>query len=295
VTIRVFRVKNNIKHPCWVRIMINIGKVNTLKIVKKQGYEIYLDAGGARKILLADKKPPENCQVGDSLEVFVYVDSEGHLAATTKKPLAQVDEFAWLKVVSINYIGAFLDWGLPKDLLVPFSEQHHEMEVGKYYLVKVFLDKNDRIAATTKITSLLQEEAFYFKAGQKVSLLIAEKTELGFKAIVNNSHWGVLYENELFQPLSKGQKIDGYIKQIREDHKIDLTLHQPGYGKVESLTDKILAKLKENNGVLMLSDKSPPEAIYATFGVSKKVFKQAIGALYKQQLISLDKNGIRLI
>jgi uncharacterized protein len=275
--------------------MINIGKINTLKIAKQQGYEIYLDAGASRKILLVDKKLPENCQVGDSLDVFVYLDADGHPVATTKLPLAQVDEFAWLKVVSINYIGAFLDWGLPKDLLVPFSEQHHEMEVGKYYLVKVFLDEQNRIAATTKINSLLLEEAFYYKAGQKVSLLIAEKTELGFKAIVNNTHWGVLYENELFQPLRKGQKIDGYIKQIREDHKIDLTLHQPGYGKVESLADKILVKLKENNGVLMLSDKSPPEAIYATFGVSKKVFKQAIGALYKQQLIKLDKSGIRLV
>lgn len=275
--------------------MITIGKINTLKIVKQQGYEIYLEGGASRKILLADKKLPENCQVGDSLEVFVYVDSEGHPAATTKKPLAQVDEYAWLKVVSINYVGAFLDWGLPKDLLVPFSEQHHEMEVGKYYLVKVFLDKHNRIAATTKIDSLLEEEAFYFKPGQKVSLLIADKTELGFKAIVNNSHWGVLYQNELFQPLRKGQKLDGYIKHIREDHKLDLTLHQPGYGKVESLTDKILAKLKDNHGVLMLSDKSPPEAIYATFGVSKKVFKQAIGALYKQQLIKIDKAGITLL
>ena len=275
--------------------MLNIGKINTLNVVKKQGPDIYLDNGTSAKVLLADKKLPENCQVGDALDVFVYVDSEGHLAATTKTPLAQVDDIAWLKVVSLNYVGAFLDWGLPKDLLVPFSEQHHEMEVGKSYLVKVFLDDKNRIAATTKIDRFIEDESVDFEVGQKVSLIIADKTELGFKAIVNNTHWGLLYQNELFQPLKRGQKLDGYIKQIREDGKIDLNLNQPGYGKVVSLTDDILNKLKANNGSLMLSDKSPPEAIYATFGVSKKVFKQAIGALYKKQLISIDKSGIKLV
>ncbi|TAK63301.1 S1-like domain-containing RNA-binding protein [Methylobacter sp.] len=275
--------------------MINIGKINKLKVVKQQGANVYLDDGTSGKVLLADRKLPANCQVGDTLDVFVYVDSEGHLAATAKKPLAQVGDIAWLKVVSLNYVGAFLDWGLPKDLLVPFSEQYHEMEVGRSYLVKVFLDDQNRIAATTKIDKLLSDESSDFEVGQKVSLIIADKSDLGVKAIINNSHWGMLYENELFQPVRKGQKLDGYIKQIREDHKIDLSLHQPGYGKVVSLTDTIIARLKANNGVLMLSDKSPPEAIYAAFGVSKKVFKQAIGALYKQQLIAIDKTGIKLV
>jgi predicted RNA-binding protein (virulence factor B family) len=223
------------------------------------------------------------------------VDSEGHLAASTKIPLAQVDDIAWLKVVSLNYVGAFLEWGLPKDLLLPFSEQHHEMEVGKSYLVKVFLDDKNRVAATTKIDRFIADESVDFEIGQKVSLIIADKTELGVKAIVNHTHWGMLYQNELFQPVRRGQKVNGYIKQIREDGKIDLILQEPGYGKVVSLTDKILIKLNKNNGVLMLSDKSPPEEIYATFGVSKKVFKQAIGALYKKQLISIDKNGIKLV
>ena len=275
--------------------MLNIGKINKLNVVKKQGADVYLDNGTSGKVLLADKKMSATCQVGDTLEVFVYVDSEGHLAATTKIPFAQVDDIAWLKVVSLNYVGAFLDWGLPKDLLVPFSEQHHEMEVGRSYLVKVFLDDKNRIAATTKIDRFIIDESVDFEVGQKVSLIIAEKTELGFKAIVNNTHWGLLYQNELFQALRKGQKLDGYIKKIRDDQKIDLSLHHPGYGKVVSLTDNILIKLKENDGVLMLSDKSPPEAIYAAFGVSKKVFKQAIGALYKKKLITLDNNGIRLI
>lgn len=276
--------------------MINIGKINTLNVVKQHGADFYLDSGTSVKILLADKKLPANCQIGSTLDVFVYVDSEGHLAATTQTPLAQVGDIAWLKVVSLNYIGVFLDWGLPKDLLVPFSEQHHEMQVGQYYLVKVFLDDKDRIAATTKIDKFIADESVYFTVGQKVSLIIADKTDLGVKAIVNNTHWGMLYQNELFQPVTKGQKFEGYIKQIRDDFKIDLSLHQPGYAKVESLTDKILTRLKENNGALTLSDKSPAEDIYAAFGVSKKVFKQAIGALYKQKLISLDKKqGIKLI
>jgi predicted RNA-binding protein (virulence factor B family) len=276
--------------------MINIGKINKLKVVKQQGADVYLaDSISGKKVLLADSRLPANCQVGDTLDVFVYVDSDGHLAATAKKPLAEVGDVAWLKVVSLNYVGAFLDWGLPKDLLVPFSEQHHEMEVGRSYLVKVFLDVQNRIAASTKIDKLLSDESDDFEVGQKVSLIIADRTDLGVKAIIDNSHWGMLYENELFRPVRKGQKMEGYIKQIREDRKIDLSLHQPGYGKVVSLTDSIMAKLKANNGALMLSDKSPPEAIYAAFGVSKKVFKQAIGALYKQQLITIDKNGIKLV
>ena len=275
--------------------MINIGKINKLNVVKQQGADIYLDNGLSGKVRLADKRLPANCDIGDTLDVFVYVDTDGHLAATAQVPLAQVDDIAWLKVVSINYTGTFLEWGLPKNLLVPFGEQHHEMVVGEYYLVKLFLDDQNRIAATTKINRFIEETTVYFKHGQKVSLLIAETTDLGIKAIINNTHWGILYPNELFQSVSKGQKLTGYIKQVREDYKIDLTLHEPGYGKVESLTDRILAQLQANDGVLLLSDKSSPEIIYATFGVSKKVFKQAIGALYKDHKITLDKLQIKLI
>lgn len=274
--------------------MLHIGKTNTLTIVKQQGADVYLGTETSNKILLANKLP-SHLQVGDSVDAFVYVDTDGHLAATTRMPLAQVDEIAWLKVVSVNYVGAFLDWGLPKDLLVPFSEQHLEMEVGRRYLVRLFLDDNSRLLATTKINRFLSETSVYFKAGEKVQLIIADQTDLGYKAIINNSHWGMLYRNELFQEVRLGQKLDGYIKQVREDYKIDLTLYEPGYGKVESITDTILAKLQAHGGELMLSDKSPPEAIYAMFGVSKKVFKQAIGALYKDHKISLDKTGIKLV
>ena len=277
--------------------MINIGKINQLTVVKQQGANIYLGSGASNKVLLADKKPPANCQVGDSLSVFVYVDNEGHLAATTKIPLAQVDEIAYLKVVSLNYVGAFLDWGLPKDLLVPFSEQHHELEVGQSYLVKIFLDEQHRMVATTKIDKFISDTADEdLSEGLAVDLLIADKTDMGVKAIINHSYWGMLYANELFQPVSKGQKLTGYIQHIRDDLKIDLSLQLQGYvKKVLPLTDSILNALKANNGVLMLSDKSPPETIYAMFGVSKKVFKQAIGALYKQQKISIEKTEIRLL
>ncbi len=280
-----------------VKLMITIGKINTLKVTKLQGREIYLEGSDARKILLVDKRPPANLQLGASVNAFVYVDSEEHLAATLHMPLAQVDEVAWLKVVSINYYGAFLDWGLAKNLLIPFGEQLAEMEVGRFYLVKLFMDDKGRIAATAKIDKYLAEEAEDsdgFEVGQKVDLIIAEKTELGFKAIINNSHWGLLYQNELFQPLMKGQKLAGYIKQIREDKKIDLILNQAGYGKVDPVTELVLNKLKAANGVLMVSDKSPPEVIYQEFAVSKKVFKQAIGALYRQQLIVIEDDSIRL-
>jgi predicted RNA-binding protein (virulence factor B family) len=274
--------------------MINIGKVNTLTVVKQNGADIYLASGGSNKVLLVDKKPAQ-CHVGDSIDVFVYIDTEGHLAATTQLPLAQVGDIAWLKVVALNYTGAFLDWGLAKDLLVPFSEQHHDMQVGQSYLVKVFLDAKNRIAATTKIEPFLSDESTDFVVGQQVGLLIADKTELGFKVIVNNSYWGLLYANEIFQPLRKGQKLDGYIKRLRDDQKIDVSLYSLGYDKVSSLTERILSHLKENHGLLTLGDKSPPEAIYAAFGVSKKAFKQATGALYKQQLISMTKTEIRLL
>jgi predicted RNA-binding protein (virulence factor B family) len=275
--------------------MINIGKINQLTVVKLQGANIYLGSPVSNKVLLADKKPPANCQVGECLTVFVYTDSEGHTLATTTLPLAQVDDIAYLKVAALNYVGAFLDWGLPKNLLVPFSEQHHELEVGKSYLVKVFLDDQQRVVATTKIDKFVSDTADEkLSEGQQVDIVIADKTELGIKAIINNRYWGVLYSNELFQPVKKGQKLTAYIKQIREDLKIDLSLQPAGYGKVLSLTESILAKLKANEGELMLSDKSPPEAIYAAFGVSKKVFKQAIGALYKQELIDIEKTGIRL-
>lgn len=276
--------------------MINIGKSNTLKISKQNSSGIYLSDDTGKHVLLADKKP-KKYQLGDSVNAFVFVDSDGHLAAFSQKPLAEVDDFAYLKVVSVNYYGAFLDWGLPKDLLVPFSEQHHELEVGESYFFKLILDSKNRIVATTKIAQFLADNVAEgeLTVGQKVNLVIAGETDLGIKAIVNGSYWGILYKNEVFQTLRKGQRIDGFIKNIRDDLRLDLTLHQIGYAKVTSLTDTILQMLQSNGNELAISDKSEPEQIYALFGVSKKVFKQAIGALYKQKQIDIEKTKIRLI
>lgn len=277
--------------------MITVGKINKLTFSKQQGRECYLEAGG-KKVLLVDGKIAEDINPGDEVDAFVYVDSEGHLAATTRLPRAQVDEVAWLRVTAVNYYGAFLDWGLPKELLVPFSEQLGEMQAGKFYLVRLFLDDRNRIAATAKIEPFIADvldDSATLATGQQVSLLITDATDLGFKAIVNHRYWGLLYQNELYQPLKKGQKIDGYIKQIREDRRIDLILNQPGYAKVDPLTETILARLNAAGGILKLGDKSPPEAIHKEFGASKKAFKQAIGALYKQQLIVIEDNHIRLV
>ncbi|MCX7088187.1 MAG: S1-like domain-containing RNA-binding protein [Methylococcales bacterium] len=275
---------------------MDIGKFNALTVLQKQAAGVYLDGGSFGKLFLSAHVVPDDIAVGDVVDVFVYRAGDDELVATTQKPLAQVGDIAWLKVVSVNAGGTFLDWGLPKDLLVPLSEQSHELELGHFYLVKVLFDPEKGIAATTFIDDYVNYEAFYLKEGQAVSLLIADTTDLGVKAIVNNTYWGLLYKNEIFQTLKKGQKIEGYIKHIREDdRRIDLSLYPVGYAKVEGITDKILTKLKRADNFLPLSDKSSPDVIYAHFGVSKKVFKQAIGALYKQRLIIIEEQGIRLV
>jgi len=278
--------------------MITIGKINTLKLVEPKGRDIYLEALGGKKLLLVGKPLPKDTPAGTEVNAFVYVDMAGHPVASIQMPKAQVDEFAWLKVIAVNYYGAFLDWGLQKDLLLPFSEQYYELEVGKSCLVRLFLDEKERIIATTKIEKYLLDEVdaeANLVAGKKVSLIIADKTELGFKAIVNNRYWGLLYKNELYQIIRTGQHIEGYIKQIRPDNKIDLSINEPGYAKVDPLTATILQQLSLNGGELKLSDKSPPEEIYRLFGVSKKVFKQAIGALCKNQTIIIEKDKIKLV
>ncbi len=274
--------------------MLDIGLFNTLTIKKYNGLQLYLDGGSSGDILLSDKQAPKDTKVGDSLKVFVYTGSDGELLATRKKPLVQMDGVAWLKVISISRAGAFLDWGLPKDLLVPFSEQDYELEENRYCLVKVYLDDQQRIAASTYLNHYISDEAHYLSEGNKVSLIIASKTDLGFKAVVNDNFWGILYHNEVFQPLREGQKLTGYIKKIREDKKIDLSLNKTGYTHVLPVTEQIIQRLKDNHGFLELSDKSSPEVINAAFGVSKKVFKHAIGTLYKERRITLTKTSISL-
>ena len=276
--------------------MAEIGKLNRLKVVKELSFGLYLDGGEHGEILLPTRYIPNDTKVDDEIEVFIYYDSEDRIIATTETPLAMVGDFSLLKVVSVNAIGAFLDWGLPKDLLVPFREQKQTMQEGRYYLVKVYFDKNSkRIAASAKLDSFLDNLPPNYKEGQEVDLIICNETELGYKAIVNKLHWGMLYKNEVFQPLERGQKIKGFVKKIRDDEKIDLNLTKSGYAKVDDISEKILDYLRNNKGFATLTDKSSPETIYNLFSVSKKAFKMAIGGLYKKGYILIEINGIRLV
>lgn len=274
--------------------MIEIGRFNTLTIKSNNGTQLHLDGGEYDDILLTDKHLPRDAKIGDTLNVFIYTGSDAEILATCKKPFVQMDGVAWLKVISIGRAGAFLDWGVAKDLLVPFSEQDYELEENNFCLVKVYLDEQNRIAASTYLNHYISDEAHYLHEGDEVSLIIAGKTDLGFKAVVNENFWGILYHNEVFQPLREGQKLTGYIKKIREDNKIDLSLNKTGHTHVLSVSEQIIQRLKDNNGFLELSDKSSPEAINAAFGVSKKVFKHAIGTLYKERKITLTKTSISL-
>lgn len=276
--------------------MTEIGKINHLEVVKEVDFGIYLDGGDLGEILMPKRYVPEGTMPGDTLETFIYLDSEDRLVATTEKPLAMVEEFALLSVVSVTPVGAFLNWGLPKDLFVPFREQRQPMEEGKKYLVYVYVDTNTkRIAASSKIEQYLDNIPVDYDLDEEVDLIIVNETDLGYNAIIDNSHFGILYKNEVFQPLNPGDRVQGYIKKIRTDGKIDLRLEKIGYEKISSFVDRIIAELQKNKGFLPFTDKSSPEEIYQTFRISKKNFKAAIGALYKKKFIALEENGIRLL
>ena len=276
--------------------MAEIGKLNQLEVVKEVDFGIYLDGGDLGEILMPKRYVPEGTQPEDIIEAFIYLDSEDRLIATTEKPLAMVEEFALLEVVSVTPVGAFLNWGLPKDLFVPFREQRQEMEEGKKYLVYVYLDTNTkRIAASSKIESFLDNIPVDYDENEEVDLIIVNETDLGFNAIIDNSHLGILYKNEVFQELNPGDKVQGFIKKIRTDGKIDLRLDKVGYKKISEFVDRIIVELQKNKGFIPLTDKSSPEDIYRTFKISKKNFKAAIGALYKKRFIALEENGIRLL
>ena len=273
--------------------MAEIGKLNRLRITRAVPFGLYLDGGGDGEILLPRKQAPQDVAAGDEVEVFLYEDDEG-IAATTVRPRAMLGQFAALKVVAVTKIGAFLDWGLPKDLLVPFSEQRERMQVGQSYIVYINLDNEGRLVATSKIDKFLDKWPVSYEEGQDVDLLICERTDLGIKAIINNRHWGVLYRDETFKSVRLGEHIKGYIKNIREDGKIDLTLHKQGHEKLGDVAEKVLEKLIKSGGFLPVHDKSPPETIYKIFGESKKSFKSAIGILYKNRRITIEEDGIRL-
>ena len=276
--------------------MVEIGKYNTLKIVKDLDFGVYLDGGDDLEILLPARYVPRNVKPGDEVEVFIYHDNEGRIIATTAKPLAVVGEFQWMECKSVNDMGAFLEWGLMKDLLVPFREQKMPMREGKWYLVYVHLDHvTKRIVASARVDKFLDNVPPVYEFNQEVDLLVADETETGHKVIINNLHWGLIYHNEIYRRLERGEHLKGYIKEVREDEKIDVSLTRLGYEKVEGIAGIILDALKVQKGFLAVHDKSPADEIYSLFGCSKKSFKQAIGALYKKKLISIEPAGIRLI
>ncbi len=274
---------------------VQVGNYNTLKVSRKVDFGFYLD-DGAEGILLPKRFVPEGLRIGDELVVFVYHDSDNRLIATTQKANAVVGEIAKLKVLSVTKQGAFLDWGLMKDLFVPASKQVSGMRLGGEYLVKLYIDEmTGRVAATEKIESSMSNDDLTVKEMELVDLLVYRTSELGFVMIINNKHIGILHGNEIFQKLETGEKVKGFIKKIRPDNKIDLVLGKPGFTKVEDEGEKILRLLNENNGYLPYYDKSNPEDIYAFFGMSKKAFKMTTGNLYKQKLLVFTQTGIELV
>lgn len=275
--------------------MAKIGERATLKVLREKPFGLYLDGGELGEVLLPHREVPADNVIGGTLDVFLYNDSEDRPVATLTTPKAMPGQFVRLKCVAVTGVGAFLDWGLPKDLLVPFREQKTRMEVGKNYLVHVYLDEvSGRIIASTRLTRHLDLTPHSFKPGDPVELVIFAKTELGYKAIVNGTHSGLLFSEGVFQPLQPGERTRGYIAAIREDGKIDLTLHAPGRSRVVGLEERILAELEARGGFWAIGDHSSAAEIHDELGVSKRTFKQAIGALLKKRQLQIEDRGIRL-
>ena len=276
--------------------MAQVGRFNKLEVVKEVDFGVYLDGGELGTILLPQRYMPEDCELGDWIDVFLYFDSEDLLIATTESPRVEVGRCEMLKVIDINNAGAFMDWGLPKDLLVPYSEQLKPMEVGYSYVVYVFHDQDsDRIAASTRLQDYLAEESVWVKPRQAVSLLIAGRTDLGYKAVINDQYLGLIFRDDAFRPLKVGERLPGFIKNIRPDGKIDLVISQGTLQGDHDLGEQIIDSLRASGGVSTLTDKSQPEEIYRTFKVSKKKYKQALGSLYRSKRILLSAEKIQLV
>lgn len=276
--------------------MIDLGRYNQLKVVKKVDFGMYLDGGEDGEILLPTKYIPQGTRVGDVLNVFLYLDQEERLIATTQEPLAQVGDFAYLEVAWVNEYGAFLNWGLMKDLFVPFREQKLKMRKGQKYIVHVHEDAESyRIMASAKVEHYLSKEKPTYKPGEEVNILIWQHTDLGYKVIVDNTYAGLLYTNEIFQHIEVGMRLSAYVKQVREDGKIDIRLQQQAKTLVPDFSTELLQYIKDNGGYTALNDKSDAQLIYDTFGVSKKIFKKAVGDLYKKRLVTLSEEGIEVV
>ncbi|MEO6669311.1 MAG: S1-like domain-containing RNA-binding protein [Ferruginibacter sp.] len=276
--------------------MVKVGEYNTLKILRAVDFGLYLD-DGAEGILLPKRFVPAGAKEGDELKVFVYHDSEDRLIATTQHPKGILGDIVKLRTISVTEQGAFLDWGLMKDIFVPKSKQQNNMLPNGEYLVKIYLDEQTgRIAATEKIESFLSNDELSVKEMELVDMIVYRRTDIGYVVIINNKHTGVLHHNEIYRNITVGDKFTGFIKKIyNTDNKIDVAAGKPGYNRVEDETGKILRLLKENDGYLPYNDKTDPEEIYSFFGMSKKTFKMTTGNLYKQRKISFEKTGIKLI
>ena len=275
---------------------IRLGDYNLMKVVKEVDFGMYLDGGVEGEILLPKRYVPEGLKTGDDIKVFVYLDQDERPVATTLQPLAKVGEFAWLEVAWVNEYGAFLNWGLMKDLFCPFREQKRRMERGQHYIVYVGIDEDSyRIVASAKVEHFLSHDVPEYRHGDEVSLLVWQKTELGFEVIVDNRFAGLVYEGQVFRQLTTGDRLKGYVDRVRPDGKLDITIQPTGRRNTEEFSDVLLQYLRDNNGQCDLGDKSPAELIADRFKVSKKTFKKAVGDLYKRRLIEICDNGLRLL
>ena len=275
--------------------MLFIGKYNDLTITRDSDQGLYLEDPQGEEVLLPNRYVTDDMRRGDRLRVFVYTDSEDRPVATTEKPLALRDEFAYLEALDVNNSGAFLDWGLSKDLLVPYSEQLTPMERGKKYLVFVHLDRvTNRMLASPRLNRFVENERLTVAEGDEVELIIWERTDLGYNVIVNEFHKGLVFESDIFKTLHVGDRMKGYVKKIREENKLDITLEKIGIERFEPLIQRIVDALKNNDGYLPLHDDSPPEEISKSLGMSKRNFKKSIGNLWKNGVIQFEESGIRL-
>jgi predicted RNA-binding protein (virulence factor B family) len=276
--------------------MVQLGTFCTLEIIKKTDFGYYLDGDNYGEILLPKRYMTSEMSVGKSIRVFIYLDGEERIVASTETPTACVGDFAFLKVKSVEQIGAFVEWLENKDLLVPFKEQKIRMEAGKSYVVYVYEDKvTNRVAASMKLEKYFSKTTPDYRFGEEVDLLIWTPTDLGYKVIADGKYLGLIYKNEIFTRVQTGQKVKGYIKKLREDGKLDISLQAPGYQRINPNAEKIIQMLKKAGGFLPYNDKSDAEIVYAIFQMSKKTFKQAIGNLYKSKTITIENDGIRMV
>lgn len=274
--------------------MVELGKTNKLSVVKQSDFGLFLDGGELGEILLPKRYVTPEMKPGDEVSVFIYLDGEERYTATTDIPVAEVGQVAFMKVKSIENAGAFLEWGIMKDVLVPFSEQKLKMEPGKYYIVFLYVDKiTERITASMKLEKFVHKSLPDYAPGQKVNGIIVQSTDLAYKAVIDDHHFGLLYKNEVFKPLMVGQKLPMYVKKVRTDGKVDLAIEAPGHVKLDTNSQKILDRLTHEGGFLPFHDKTDAEVIYRHFGISKKVFKASIGQLYKQRKIEILPHGIK--